>query len=177
MKHFLMVIAVLLFLTGCSAFIPFFGAKETPTPDTPDTAAPAVTTEVVPEEDTTPPGYHHSALAGTWVRTGSQVEGDTNDGGNCTVVITAVGDGTYRITYTDQNFPDSNYADKAVQILEQPLYEGCGNDRWMGTVDHISQPNITHALTIRGDAVLILQNSFSFDGMPMVSYEFFERVP
>ena len=165
-------------LGGCGALRSFLPTAPVPAETTQaaqPTAAP--TTEAPPEEDTVPPGYDHTALAATWVRTGTEVEGDVQSGGDCTVVITAAGDGTYRITYTDRDFPDSNYSDKTVQILEQPLYEGCGNDRWMATIDHVSQPNITHALTIRDDCTLIIQNSFSFDGMPMVSYEYFTRVP
>lgn len=161
-------------LAGCGELFP---AQTDATTEAPPVRTTAATTEAPPEEDTVPPGYDHSALAGTWVRTGTETEGDTNSGGSCTVVITAVGDGTYRITYTDQDFPDSNYTDKAVEIREEALYEGCGNDRWMGSIDHVSEPNITHALTIRDDCTLIIQNSFSFDGMPMVSYEYFTRIP
>ena len=168
---FLIAAMLLSLLAGCGELFP----AQTAAPTT--QVVPTSTTEAPPEEDTVPPGYDHSALAATWVRTGTEAEGDVNTGGNCTVVITAADDGTYRITYTDQDFPESNYADKAVQILDQSLYEGCGNDRWMGTVDHVSQPNITHALTIRDNCMLIIQNSFSIDGMPMVSYEYFTRTP
>lgn len=181
MRKLIAILLSLLLLGGCAST---GGAPETtaaPT-TTVTTAAPtettaAPTTEAPPEDCSAPPGYDHSALAGTWVRTGTEVEGYVGEGGNCTLVFTAVGDGSYLMTYTDRDFPEYNFADKAVQILEEPLYEDCGNDRWMGTVDYVSSPNTTHALTIRDDAVLILQNRYTMDGIPMVSYEFFERVP
>ena len=186
MRWFMMIVAIALVvvLAGCSALRPFLPAAPQPAETTravettgvePTTAEP--TTEAPPEEDTVPPGYDHTALAATWVRTGTEVEGDIKTGGDCTVVITMEDDGTYRITYTDRNFPDGNYSDKLLTVVEAPLYEGCGNDRWMATVDHVSPPNITHALTIRDDCTLVLQNSFTFDGMPMVSYEYFTRIP
>ena len=179
MKQFIALLLCSLLLTGCS-FVLLPGASESETAAPTTTAAPETTaapTAEAPTETTVPPGYHHTALAGTWKCTGTEVEGDTNGGGDRTIVITAVGDGTYLITYTDPNFPDYSFTDKPLRILEEPLYEGCGNDRWMGTVDYTSPRNETYTVTIRDDATLIKRNSYTFDGMPMVSHEFFERIP
>ena len=47
----------------------------------------------------------------------------------------------------------------------------------MAAIDHASFPGESYALTIRDDAVMMLETSFTLDGAPMVSYEFFERIP
>lgn len=118
-----------------------------------------------------------SVLAGSWDRIWTEVEGDRTDSlpGACTVLITADETGALRMSYTDRDFPDDNFADRELVVTPGELYPGCGNDQWIATVTPAEGDMLGFTLTVLEDGTLLLQLSFDFDGMPMVSYSCYRR--
>lgn len=116
-------------------------------------------------------------LVGTWERVWTEVEGDRNEtaAGVCRIVIESNGDGSFAISYTDNEFPDGNYKNKPLNVVEGELYYNCGNPDWYAEVDYVGQYDTTFSLTVLPDGTLLLQNYFLIDGAPMVSYECFAR--
>lgn len=116
-------------------------------------------------------------LVGTWERVWTEVEGDRNKtpAGVCRIVIENNSDGNFVISYTDNEFPESNYQSKPLNVVEGELYYNCGNPDWYAEVDYIGRFDTTFCLTVLNDGTLLLQNYFLIDGAPMVSYECFVR--
>lgn len=124
------------------------------------------------------PSETTAELAGTWQMTRTEVEGDVNEvaPGVHTLTIVQESEDTYRISCKDTQFPDSNYSDKLLSIIQgETLYPGCGNDAWLGRIDHVGMGNTTYALTLLENGELLMQNRWTMDGSPMVSYAWFTR--
>ena len=128
------------------------------------------------------PGWNQridsSGLVGTWELAWTEVEGDRNEAepGACTIVITPDETGFFRFTYTDKDFPDWNIQDRELLVLPGELYPGCGNDQWIGEVTAVSPDDDRYALTLLEDGTLLLQTYWIMDGMPWVSYGWYERI-
>ena len=120
-------------------------------------------------------GGSEKDLAGTWTLAFTEVEGDRVEVsfGSCTLEITEAMLATYR----DKEFPDDNFADRDLTIVSGELYPGCGNNQWIGYISTEDGDRITHSLTLLEDGTLLMQHSWEMDGMPMVSYGWFYRVP
>ncbi len=115
------------------------------------------------------------ALVGTWKRISTEVEGDINDGGDCTIIITGTNEENLKITYTDKNHPDTNYSDKELILSEQKYFPEYGNGEWVACVYHFGPNDTTYCLAIFEDGKLKLRNDFVVDGALCYSYEIFER--
>ena len=182
-KILALLLTCLLLLAGCAAAKEPSGAlSDLELPTAAPTLAPTPTTVAPTEAPTEPPTTvpptepypQPGDLVGTWTRAYSEVEGykvEYNPG-VCTLVIEGTEDALV-ISYTDTQFPDSNYAGKALIVKEGELHYNCGNDRWLAEVDYVGLHNTTYSLTLTEDGQLILQNYFLLDGAPSVSYEFF----
>ena len=112
-------------------------------------------------------------LTGSWRRMYSEVEGDRNENTRATITITGDSEDSLVITYQDQDFPDDNFTEKALTIQEGEIYPGCSNDSWFADVAPTGM--YTYSLTLLEDGTLLLQCGFEFDGIPMVSYQWFGR--
>ncbi len=119
-----------------------------------------------------------TALAGTWQLAWTEVEGDRNEAapGACIMEITADDEGSFRITYTDRDFPDWNFSDRVLVLSLGELFPGCGNDMWIGEVSVESGDTSAYALTLLEDGTILLQTYWEMDGMPMASYGWYERI-
>ena len=117
-------------------------------------------------------------MVGSWVRVTREFEGaeEEDTSGICTLIIAGESKDSLTISYTDREFPDSNYQDQALHIAQGELYWGCGNSLWLANVDHTGPWDTTYAVTLLEDGRLLLQNYWELDGAPSVSYEWFERV-
>jgi hypothetical protein len=117
-------------------------------------------------------------MVGTWERfqweTDGYVEEDIS--GTCTIVIKGDTEDTLTISFTDEEHRNSNYQNKPLNIKQGVIYEGCGNSLWLADVDHVGPWDTTYAVTLLEDGTLMLQNYFTIDGAPAVSYEWFRRV-
>lgn len=143
--------------------------EQTPAATDPD---PTEATEA-PTEVTAPAGPQPMDLAGTWKRTHTEVEGDRNENTKATITITGASEDSLVITYKDAEFPDDNFKSKALTIEAGELYPDCGNDVWVARV--ASTGKYSYTMTLLEDGTLLVQCSFEFDGMPMVSYQWFVR--
>lgn len=71
-----------------------------------------------------------------------------------------------------------------VEILQEPLYEGCVNDAWSirigeaAPLDENGWPTQMELYaTLTGDNTLLLQRCYTLDGYPAVSYQTYQRFP
>lgn len=128
------------------------------------------------------PGWNQridcSMLIGIWERSWTEVEGDRNESapGACTIEITPDETGSLRFKYSDRDFPEENVQDRELLVVPGELYPGCGNDQWIGEVTEESGGPVQYALTLLEDGTLLLQTYWEMDGMPWVSYGWYERI-
>ena len=117
-------------------------------------------------------------MVGTWELAWTEVEGDRNEAapGACTVEITTDGTGLFWLSYTDNNYPDDNFSDRELLVSPGELYPDCGNNQWFAEVYGASDELIHYAVTLLDDGTLLMQYSWEMDGMPWVSYGWYERI-
>ena len=124
------------------------------------------------------PGIDSSKLIGTWALAWTEVEGDRNAAapGVCTIEITPDGSDYFRFTYSNRDSPEENIQDRELIVTPGELYPGCGNDQWVGEVTEAGADPVHYALTLLEDGTLLLQTYWEMDGMPMVSYGWYDRI-
>ena len=117
-------------------------------------------------------------MVGTWQRAYFEVEGYREDSapGDATLVIEGVSEDALFISYTDKAFPQNNYQDKGTLIELREMYDGCGNGLWVADVLYSAEDGTSFTVTLLSDGLLLLQNYWTMDGAPMVSYEWYERI-
>ena len=117
-------------------------------------------------------------MVGTWALTWTEVEGDRveSEPGGCTVEITTDGMGFFWLSYSDKNYPDDNFSDRELLISTGELYPDCGNNQWFAEVYGESDELIHYAVTLLDDGTLLMQYSWEMDGVPMVSYGWYQKI-
>lgn len=120
-------------------------------------------------------------LVGKWDRIKTMVEGYEVETEPNTCIVEIAGDSkdNLKISYTEkQEFSNVTYSDKDLifSLGALPGYTNCGNDVWYADIDYVGEYNTTYAITLLEDGTLLLQNYFTVDGAPMVSYEWFKRI-
>lgn len=126
--------------------------------------------EDVINESSEAESFDVSVIVGTWKRVATEVEGDTNDGGDCTLTITGTSKDDLKVSYSDKEFPDNAFSDKAATVTEVDTELG-----WRVMIDHVGKHETTYDFEIDSDGKLWLANNFDIDGAPMVAYEIFEK--
>ena len=123
-------------------------------------------------------GIDSSELVGTWELAWTEVEGDRNEAapGVCTIEITPDETGFFRFTYANKDFPEENIQDRELLVVPGELYPGCSNDQWIGEVTEASGDTVQYALTLLEDGTLLLQTYWEMDGMPWVSYGWYQKI-
>lgn len=138
--------------------------------------------------------YAPAELQGVWLQVGSEVEGDITDtmpGSFNSLVFSPQwgGDGRTLLAssesgYTSGFVAGDEYYDKETTLLDQPLYEGCGNDEWsvrIGEESPLSQQGyptqVETYVTLVDQNTLLQQHYFSYENgrIPMVSYQTYKR--
>lgn len=116
-------------------------------------------------------------MIGSWDRAWTEVEGDRVESapGSCTIEIYRDENGTLRITYTDNAFPEESFKDKELAVFDGEMYYGCGNDKWVADVGHIGPMNTYYAVTLLEDGTLLMQTYWEFEGQMYTSYAWFSR--
>lgn len=137
----------------------------------PTTAPTTVPTAVATEAPVTVPQIMD--LVGSWQRASTEAEGDRVTNTNATVVISGDTEDSLTVTYTDTEFPDTNFSKEALTVKNGELYPDCGNDSWY--LETAAIDKFTYCLTLLEDGTLLIQCNFSFDGMSMSSYQWFSR--
>ena len=119
-----------------------------------------------------------SELVGTWELAWTEVEGDRNGvvSGVCTIEIVPDGTDTFRFTYTSRDYPEENVLERELVVVPGELYPGCSNDRWIAEVAEESGDPVRYALTLLEDGTLLLQTYWEMDGMPWVSYGWYNKL-
>jgi len=119
-----------------------------------------------------------SELFGTWELAWIEVEGDRNAATPdvCTIKITTDETGYFHFTYTNKDFPDENMQNRKLLIVPGELYPGCSNNLWIGEVTEAIGDTIHYALTLLEDGSLLLQTYWEMDGVPMVSYGWYQKI-
>lgn len=117
-------------------------------------------------------------MVGAWELTWTEVEGDRVESapGGCTVEITTDGMGLFRLSYSDRDSPEDNFSDAELLVSSGELYPDCGNNQWFAEVYTPSDELIHYTVTLLDDGTLLMQHSWEMDGMPMVSYGWYERI-
>ena len=169
----LVMTAALLLTAGCGGVS---GGEETTAGTKPqETTLPAMT-----EPETTVPVVEGSPMdmAGTWERAYTEVEGDRVETapGTCIIVIAGESEDQLSISYTDREFPEQSYADKALHIVPDPEYTIFEQAVWVMEVEHTGPFGTSFLIALLEDGTLLVQNYWEMDGMPMVSHEWFRRV-
>lgn len=177
MKKLALLLAALLMLSLCAC------SASTPSESTPATTqateAPTEAEVIEPpteatEAPTQPAGPQIMDLLGTWQRTHTEVEGDRQENTSATITISGDAQDSLTITFEDKEFPDDNFQDKALTAKEGELYTDCGNSLWYMEVAPTGQ--YSYSLTLLEDGSLLLRCYFEFDGMPMVTHQWFAPV-
>ena len=155
--------------TTQAATAPETTAEPTQAPTIAPTEAPTVapTEEGEPMIDIDPMG-----LVGQWTRTHAEVEGDKTANTKGSITIAGADSGSLTFTFQDKESSNFNAKEKSLELEAGALYEDCGNDMWYATAK--SGQN-TYQVTLLDDSTLLLQLTFDFDGMPMVSTQWFAR--
>lgn len=106
------------------------------------------------------------------------MEGDRNEAepGRCTIQITPDETGFFRFTYSDRDFPEENLQDRELLVVPGELYPGCGNGQWTGEVIEESGDPVHYSLTLLENGTLLLQTYWEMDGMPWVSYGWYQKI-
>jgi len=138
--------------------------------------------------------YAPAELQGVWLQVGSEVEGDVNesmpglldslifrtdwDGDRKTLTASSESGNSRGFVATDR------YYDRRIVLLDQPLYQGCGNDEWsvrIGEESPLSQQGypteVETYVTLVDQNTLLQQHYFSYENgrIPMVSYQTYKR--
>ena len=116
-------------------------------------------------------------MVGRWERIQTEVDGSVEEtpAGQVTITITGATEAELKITYTNQEFPENSYKNKAMSIVTDGDTMGFGHTKWIAQVEHVGSFGQTFALAIVED-MLVLRNDFVVDGAPGVSYETFRAV-
>jgi len=115
-------------------------------------------------------------MVGVWQRIYTEVEGDrveTNPG-VCTVQISGDEASGFQITYTDQEYPDTNYTDAKLMIVPGEELVFLGSCGWAAEVDN-GVADETNYVIMPGDGTLLIATTWTMDGIPMVGYGCFQR--
>lgn len=133
-------------------------------------------------------------LAGTWLKVGGEIEGDIWEAipGNFEILVFTEGtdplDGTETMLVDLESrdyqgeLSDCFYQER-IETLEQPIYEGCGNEEWSVRIGAESERDQDgrriseeYYATLLDQNTLLKQHFFTSDGAPAVSYQTFKRV-
>ena len=114
-------------------------------------------------------------LIGTWKRVATEVEGETGDGGRCTLTISGTSKDDLKISYNDKDFPNTKFSNKSVNIVDSATDSELAEGEWYAVVDYVGAYDTTYEFELSEDGKLALCNSFEIDGAPAVSFEIFEK--
>lgn len=134
-------------------------------------------------------------LTGTWVMTSGMVEGwewDARDEREYGVLFfdsawneeiagpVLHADYESRTGWGDMR---ESFYDQELTLLEEPVYEGCGNEKWSVRIgpespvnEHGYPKETDYYVTLLDENTLLLQSYYTIDDGPGVSYSYFKRI-
>ena len=139
-------------------------------------------------------GLNEKDMQGTWLMVGGEIEGDVWEAipGNYEILSISLepnpADGT-EMLFADMEARDyegiinKSFYQQKIESLDEPLYDGCGNEAWSVRFGDESEKNENgypiheeYYATLLDRNTLLMQQFFTFDGGPGVSYQTFKRV-
>ena len=155
--------------------------------------------EEIPQEipaeqpDPEPEKFTPDDLEGTWLMVSGITEGWEWDAmpGNFESMIFRVEevDGAQRMAVDSESgdisgYVPSSYYGKGITVLDEPLYEGCGNEDWSVLVGEKSPVNegglpieTEYYVTLLDRDTMLRQQYFTLDGAPMLTEQILKRFP
>lgn len=137
--------------------------------------------------------YHPAELVGTWLMVSGETEGwewNAMPGELETLVFKTVSSAMEVTLAADRECRDhygtltDSIHGEGLTILDEPLYEGCGNEVWSVRIgpgspqDANGYPTRTEFyVTMLERNTLLMQRYYTLDGYPAVSYQTFRRMP
>lgn len=117
-------------------------------------------------------------MLGQWEPVWTEVEGDRNeaDPGTGCIFIFLNDQDAMLITRVEEAFPEDSFFDQKLTVLDGEMYPGCGNDRWIASVEYVGEYDTVYSVTLLEDDTLLMQMYWQMDGAPMVSYSGYRRV-
>ena len=116
-------------------------------------------------------------MVGSWNLAWTEVEGYVTEyaPGAGAIEIWQDDEGTFRISYTNRDFPRNNFKNKTLAVFGGEMYAGCGNDSWVADVGFIGPDDTFFAVTLLEDGTLLMQTYWEMEGQMWVSYAWFTR--
>ena len=153
-----------------------------------------LTLEAAPVPQTVGETYSPAELAGTWLLVSGETEGTTWDAmptelSSIVLQVTSedgplllAADLTSRDRYGDTDM--APLYNQKVELLQEPLYQGCENEKWSVRIGPESPKKANNApenteyyATLLSYYTLQLQQYYELDGLPAVSYQTYVRFP
>lgn len=126
-----------------------------------------------------PPAPDVSLLDGEWVFAYGETDGyefTAEEEGIESGISINISDSTAKY-YSKTEFTDEKF-DAELEIIEEPVYEGCGNDEWkvkFNTYNSTFGEDEEFYATLLDDNTLLLRHLFPFDGTQGVSHQTYTR--
>ena len=126
-----------------------------------------------------PPAPDVSLLDGEWVFAYGETDGyefTAEEEGIESEISINISDSTAKY-YSKTEFTDEKF-DAELEIIEEPVYEGCGNDEWkvkFNTYNSIFGEDEEFYATLIDENTLLLRHLFPFDGAQGVSHQTYTR--
>ena len=117
------------------------------------------------------------AMVGTWELGWTEVEADIQgaEPGSQIIEITTDYEGHYQINYTNNEFPDRSFYYKDLIIIDEELYDDCGNNQWYAIVDHIGFGGTEYSLTVLPEGTLLLRQYWEQEGFRSVAHGWYTK--
>lgn len=136
--------------------------------------------------------YSPAELRGTWLMVSGETEGyewEAMPGTFMSMAFYHQWEGTQGSMVADSDasnwepYLTEKFSRYETEILDQPLYSGCGNEEWSVRVGPESERdangypiNIEYYVTLLDQDTLLCQQYWTMDGGPFVSYQTFKRI-
>ena len=120
-------------------------------------------------------------LHGDWAFVSGETDGDeftAAEAGIKSEITITVGEDDVTAKYYSSTEYSTKRFEAELELLEQPVYEGCGNDVWSVKFHTYSSDygaDEEFYATLTDEKTLLLQHFFPFDGTQGVSYQTYVR--
>ena len=148
-----------------------------PKTDNPDVSVTDKNTDEVKKEETKTPAPEK--LEGDWILSSVEVEGSEwtpEEAGIESEISISVTEDDATATYFSKTEYTNDKFEAELEILEEPVYEGCGNDEWkvkFHTYNSTFGEDEEFYATLIDEKTLLLQHFYPFDGAQGVSYQYY----
>ena len=131
--------------------------------------------------------YSPAELDGVWLQVSSEIEGDNSPTmpGWFNSLIFRQGESETLVEAQTGNWLGefyTEYEDQSIEVLDEPIYSGCGNEKWSVRIGPEAEKSESgyplgeeRYVTLLDQDTLLMQMYFSIDGGPGVSYQTYKK--